>query len=334
MNLMKSAILFPRFDPARGPLRVGVLVLDQCNMLSLAAAVDPMRAANRRAERRLFDWQFLSATGDQPTVTAGFSIPTTPVAQATGLDFLITVAGFRLDEQVTPALRSALRRIARDGTTMAGVDGGGWILARAGILDGSIATTHWEDLDRFAAAFPRVQVVRDRYRISGRVMTTGGASPCIDMMLAVIAQTFGADLSARVAAAFIHDPQTAADAPQRAVPTARIARRAPAIARAIEAIEQSLDDPQSVDDLARKSGLSRRRFEQRFRQETGQSPHAYAIGLRLSEARRLALDTGQSVQEIALATGFSSQAAFARAFHRAYGQSVRDLRRKSGLTGR
>jgi len=60
----------------------------------------------------------------------------------------------------------------------------------------------------------------------------------------------------------------------------------------------------------------------------GQSPKATYLALRLSEAHRLALDTSLPVQDIALATGFASQASFARAFSKAHGRSLRALRQE------
>ena len=50
------------------------------------------------------------------------------------------------------------------------------------------------------------------------------------------------------------------------------------------------------------------------------------LPLRLNEARRLALDTGLNVQDIAIRTGFSGPSTLARAFRKAFGQSVSDLR--------
>ncbi|MDA8817769.1 helix-turn-helix domain-containing protein, partial [Planktomarina sp.] len=64
-----------------------------------------------------------------------------------------------------------------------------------------------------------------------------------------------------------------------------------------------------------------------FKAATGRAPGRYFLELRLSEARRRAIDSAQSVQEIALACGFTSQASLARAFHQAFGQSISALRR-------
>lgn len=323
--------LFPGYDPAGDrPLDVGVLVLDQTNMLSLASAVDPMRAANRRAQRDLFRWRFLTPGAAPVGVTAGLIIDPAPIGDARGLDFLIVVAGFRIEEQTTAPLQRQLRRLSREGCVIAGVDGGGWVLAASGLLDGHTATTHWEDLDRFAALFPKVHAVRDRYRIDRAVMTTGGASPCIDMMLHLIGQLHGQILANRVASTFIYDPVHKATEPQRLFSTAALMRKSPAVARAIAIMEARLDTPPSVGELAGELGVSRRLLEQRFQSALGQSPHAFGLSLRLSEARRLVLDTRQSVQEIALATGFGSPSAFSRAFAKAFGGSARAHRRDQG----
>ena len=50
------------------------------------------------------------------------------------------------------------------------------LVARAGLLEGRSATTHWEDMEDFSSAFPGVDVRPDRYVIDGPVFTSGGAS--------------------------------------------------------------------------------------------------------------------------------------------------------------
>lgn len=312
-------------DPA--PLDTAVLVLDQSNTLSFAAATDPMRAANRRAGRNVFRWRFCTAETQAATLTTGLRVEGRPIANLEACDLLIIVAGFDLEAQATPRLRASLRRLAQKGTFMMAIDGGPWILARAGLLDSHPATTHWEDLEEFASQFPKVETRRDRYCISPPFATSGGASPAIDLMLHLIAGRWGADLARRTAGAFLYDPVPEG---QWQAPTSitRDARRHPAISRALALMAQNLDDPLTIPEVARRIGQSPRRMEQLFQTHLAQSPRASYLAMRLSEAHRLALDTNATVQQIAAATGFNSMQSFARAFRAHYGTSVRALRKR------
>lgn len=311
-------------SPSDAPLSVAVLVLDACNTLSFAAAVDPMRAANRLAGRRLFDWSYVTATGADAALTSGLAVSGPALSTLTRCDLLLVVAGFRLEEQSTPTLRAGLRRLAAAGAALAGVDGGPWILARAGLLDGHAATTHWEDLDRFATTFPEIRVAADRYRISAGRLTCGGALPAVDMMLHLIEARHGAGLARRVAGVFLHDRPSPPDRPQsRAGGETRHSRLTASVSALME---QTLDNPLSVADLARRAGLSPRTLQSRFRDRLGTTPQAHYLALRLSEARRLVEQTDMPLTDIALATGFGSAASFSRAFRAAFGQTARTLR--------
>lgn len=312
-------------DPA--PLSVAVMVMADTNLFSLAAAVDPMRAANRRAGRPLFDWRYVSAEGGPVAVTAGFTIPTERLADREEADLLMLVAGFRIQEQATPALLARLRRIAPRLRGIAGIDGGSWFLALAGLLDGRAATVHWEDLESFAARFPAIETRRDRYVISGPCITTGGAAPCLDMMLDLIGARWGVELALRVAGAFVYAPFQAAAQPQQSVPAARLAQADPALGAAIALMEQGLEDPPAIAGIARQIGLSQRRLEMLFSARLGVSPGRFFLDLRLDEARRLVTDTGLPLQEVALRTGFSGQVTFARAFRARFGMAASALRR-------
>lgn len=306
------------------PLSVAILVLNSTNMLSLAAAVDPLRAANRMANTALFDWTFATPTGAPARLTSGLDIPGLPLSRLASCDLLLVTASFDLDAQDTPQLRAGLRRLAAGGARIAGLDGGPWLMAAAGLLDGYNATTHWEDLDRFAMRFPQVNVLSDRFHIDGNRLTCGGAMPGLDMMLSLIAAEFGQPLATRVAGAFIHDSPLA--------PSRRQSRAGgqpghdAATARANALMEQNLDTPLPLAEIARHCGLGPRALQSRFRARLNTTPQAHYLHLRLTEALRLVTDTDMPLQDVALATGFSSQSSFARAFKTAHGRAARSFR--------
>lgn len=314
------------FKPTGRPLSVLILVFDETNALSLASVVDPLRAANRRAGKKLFDWKFATPGGGLSRLTAGIPINAPGLFAAQPADLLISVASFNIEPQLSPRLVTTLRTLSHRAQGVAAVDGGAWALARAGLLNGYAATAHWEDHAEFTAMFPEIDTKRSRYVIDRNRLTTGGAAPCLDMMLELISRRHGPALAARVASAFIYDPVRDGTAPQTQLPTATIARRDSKVAQAVTKMAENLEDPLPITQIARSLNMTPRTLELRFQKALGTAPKSYYLSLRLSEAQRLASETRNPVQDIAFATGFSSQASFARAFKAANGQSVRELR--------
>jgi transcriptional regulator GlxA family with amidase domain len=305
-----------------------LLVLDGCNTLTFAAAVDPLRAANRQAGRTLYEWHFATPRDVPVRLTSGLEIPAAPIHKMPATDLLIIVAGFAVEAQTTPQLTASLRRIAAQGTTVAGIDGGPWVMARAGILDGHRATIHWEDFENFSQSFPSVELVNTRYQISGTRLTSAGAAPALEMMLQLIGDQHGAHLAAKIATVFIFDP-----APPRPQSRAQDPRHSPLTARAQQRMELALDGPVPLTAIAAYLGVTPRALQHQFKMRLGVTPQAHYLALRLAQAERLVRETHLPLQDIALSTGFASPAGFARAFKTRFQESASQMRQRQGSPG-
>ena len=313
------------FTPSTASLDLAVLVLPQASILEVASTLDPMRSANRHLGQVAYRWRVLSPDGGPVPLTCGIELPSSgTLEQARGADALVVIAGFRQAEVATRPLIAALRRAAARFAMIGGIDAGPWVLARAGLLDGYRATVHWEDFEDLAAAHPEIDVVQNRYVIDRNRFTAGGAAPAHDLMLHLIAQRQGAALARQVAGSFITTPREGAE-PQMQPHTPRLD---PRLAAAIARMEQRLDAPEPIAELARSLGLSTRRLEMLFRTHLNQSPAAYALALRLAAARRLITDTHHPLAEIALRSGFSSPSSLSRAFTRAFATPPSALRKR------
>lgn len=316
------------FAASQQPLTLAALVLPQASILEVASVLDPLRSANRHLGQDHYRWRVVSPDGRAVPLTCGIELPSTgPLAAADGAAALVVIAGFRQWESATPALVHELSRLAPRFAAVGGIDAGAWVLARAGLLNGHRATVHWEDMEDFAHAHPQVEVMPDRFVISGPRFTAGGAAPAADLMLHLIACRHGPALSLAVAASFITTARPGAE-PQRAppLPPSRPARLDPRVAQAIARMEAQMETPQPVAETAAAVGLSPRRLEMLFRQGLGMTPGAYGLHLRLQAARRMVTDTHHPLAEVALRTGFSSPSALSRAFRRAFGQPPGALR--------
>lgn len=328
MNLMKSdADTIFRADMT--PLAITFLVLPGASILCIASCIDPLRAANRLAGETVYHWQVVSADGAYPVTSSGMPVAASGKFDAAALhEVLVVIAGFGVSQFSQRPLLAGLRKAARRARAVGGIEAGAWLLGHAGLLENRAATTHWEDIEDFRSAFPACDVRPDRYVISGKVFTTGGATPTFDLMLHLIRSRQGMGLALNVASVFIYDQSRAPSDAQPLVSLGRLDQRDPRIANAIRLMESHVDAPMSVAAIAAGAGVSQRTLEQEFTRLIGEPPGRYYLKLRLGAARKMVTDTSLAMTEIAARTGFASPAAFSRAFRGAFGKAARELRRR------
>ncbi len=321
------------FSPSTAPLAVTVLILPDCSMMSVACTLDPMRAANRLAPTPVFQWHIQTLDGHAVEMTCGLPIAAqSAFGEKTGTTIadnriLIIIAGFDSDQHAQKDTVARLARLASNFDFVGGIEAGSWLMARAGLLNGHKATTHWEDLEDFAAAYPQIEVIPDRFVVDRRCFTTGGASPTFDFMLHLIRKRHGAAFAMEVASVFIYDQTYPSTQPQPLVSLGRLQVMEPRVAAAIRIMEDHLDEPVSPQEIAQLLQISVRLLEVLFKSTLQFSPGRYYRYLRLQAARRLIMDTRLSVLEIALRTGFGSTSAFSRAFKKQFGHSPDNWRK-------
>jgi transcriptional regulator GlxA family with amidase domain len=116
------------------------------------------------------------------------------------IDLLIIPGGVvsaELDRK--PVIQWITRNTAK-ATITASVCTGAFLLAKAGLLDGKTATTHWEDISDLRAMFPTVSVVENRRWVDlGPIITSGGISAGIDMSLYLVARLTDRELAEKTA---------------------------------------------------------------------------------------------------------------------------------------
>ena len=99
-----------------------------------------------------------------------------------------------------------------------------------------------------------------------------------------------------------------------------------AIAAVCDELASRFSENIDLEDLSRRHGMSYPLLRRLFKAQTGFSPHAYVMEIRLNRAKALLRNTTRSVKEIAVATGFSSLAYFTATFKNRLGASPRAWR--------
>jgi transcriptional regulator GlxA family with amidase domain len=227
------------------------------------------------------------------------------------------------DEQLLGWLRAAAKRSKR----VTSVCTGAFLLARAGLLDGRRATTHWASCDELARLHPEVEVEPDPIFVrDGDVITSAGVTAGMDLALALVEEDLGRDVAletARWLVLFLKRP--GGQAQFSAQLGAQMADREP-LRELQEWLPDHLDDDLSVPALASRACMSERNFARAFRDEVGMTPAAYVEAARV-ESARIALETGGlPVETIARQAGFGTVETMRRAFRRRVGTSPNGYR--------
>lgn len=312
------------FSPA---YRVGFVLIDGFALMSYAAAVEPLRAANLLAGRTLYEIRHVPAIGDRATSSSGAVIQ---ASAALGRDFdfdiVLVAAGGDPATFRDQGTFNWLRGLARRGVRLGGVSGGPVILALAGLMEGRRMTVHWEHAPTLAEISPALMVERTLYVIDRDRTTCAGGTAPVDMMHALIAEHHGPAFARRVSDWFVHTEVRPSGGPQRAGLVERHGTTNRAVIQAIEAMENHVADPLELSQLARLAGVGSRQLNRLFREKLGCSTMTFYRELRLDKARNLLDQSTLSLTEIALATGFANSAHFSRAFRDFYGRPPSELR--------
>jgi transcriptional regulator GlxA family with amidase domain len=95
------------------------------------------------------------------------------------------------DEELLTWIKNA----ASNAATVTSVCSGSLLLAKAGLLKGKAATTHWGALDTLASIDPTISVEREQRVVDSEIITSAGISAGIDMALHVVERILGADVA-------------------------------------------------------------------------------------------------------------------------------------------
>jgi AraC family carnitine catabolism transcriptional activator len=222
-----------------------------------------------------------------------------------------------------------LKRSARFGMELCGIENGSLVLAEAGLLNGHTVAVHWDNLIGFQAHYPATRAVSQLYARSGERVTCAGASAILDLMVAWIGWRGEAGLAVEVAEHLLlgkpRDPQTEQRAPQ----TRAQAGVDPAVAAAQAIMREQVDEPFSCGEIARRVGLSLRQLERRFQEEAGCSVLQRYRLIRMTKAHQLLQQTQLSVTEVAFSCGFASPEYFCRLYRSMFDRSPSKDRRQS-----
>jgi transcriptional regulator GlxA family with amidase domain len=323
-----------RDNPAKrtgsgGPHAVAVLVYKGVGLFELGVACDVFGSNDMSVLG--VPWYELSICGADPgpvTADGGLRVEVPHgLGQIRRCSTVVVPPTARLNEvpgEVFDALRDAHRR----GTRILSLCTGAFILAEAGLLDGRRATTHWSECTELARRYPAVSVDPGvLYVDAGDILTSAGSAASIDLCLHVVRLDLGTEVATQLARQMVVPPQRDGgqaqfiDAPLATIDGSNL------FADTIAWVQEHLDEPLTISDLAGRSAMSPRTFARRFLAATGTTPHQWLQHQRVHLAQRLLEASDLPIDIVAARSGFCTAGNLRKHFGRTVHTSPQAYRR-------
>ncbi|MCH9650018.1 MAG: GlxA family transcriptional regulator [Deltaproteobacteria bacterium] len=317
------------------PRRIVFLVHQGFQLLDLTGPMEIFSDANEWCRHRgcgtpAYSLAVVSPAAGPVISSAGLVVQAGSLANLKPpLDTVVVVGGAGLDREDQPRSRQWLESVSPSLRRVVSVCNGAFLLARAGLLEGRCATTHWALCDRLAAEFSSIRVAPDSIFVEdGEVWTSAGVTAGMDLSLALVERDLGREAALTIArwlVLFVKRPGGQAQFSEQL--TLQKADSEP-LRRVQNFVTDHLAEDLSVSALASRAAMSPRHFARLFKREIGVSPARYVERLRVEAARRLLEDTRLGVSAVAGRCGFGSEETLRKTFLRRVGVSPSSYRNR------
>ncbi|QQC87278.1 helix-turn-helix domain-containing protein [Streptomyces alfalfae] len=275
-------------------------------------------------------WYELRICGTEPStrVAGGFTAHATgDMTDLVRADTVVVPSCASVHESPPTALVAAVREAHAAGARIVGICSGAFVLAAAGILDGRHATTHWMHAQELTHRYPKVHIdPKVLYVEDGGVYTSAGTAAGIDLCLELVRADHGAGVVNALARRLVTPPHREGGQAQY-LELPAVARDDTRLAPLLEWARSRLDQPLTLDDLARRASLSRRTLARRFEETVEMSPLRWLLHERIHHAQRLLETTALPIEHVAANSGLGTASNLRRHFIRQVGVSPQSYRR-------
>jgi len=300
-------------------MRIGLLLIDGYALMSYASVIEPFRAANNLAGKKLYEWRHLSAAGPQVFASNGLtSLADHVIPEVSPLDRIFVFAAGDPAAYKDERCFGWLRQQARQGVPIAGVSGGPYLLARAGLMHGYRMTIHWEHASAFREEYPDLALDPGLFVIDRDRMTCAGGTAGLDLALRLIEQDHGAVLARQVAEWFIQTEQRSSGSAQRPGLGEIYQTRNARLLTMLSAMQGAIEVPLKRRELATIAGVTVRQMERLCARHLQASIGEIYLRMRLDHAVHLLRSTSLSITAISISCGFTTASHFSRLFKRQF----------------
>lgn len=216
----------------------------------------------------------------------------------------------------------------KQGTEVASICTGAFILASSGLLDGRSCSTHWSAINGFKTLFPKVNLEPDRLITDEKgIYTNGGAYSFLNLIIYLIEKYFDRQTAIFCSKVFQIEMDRNSQS-EFVIFNGQKLHNDEVIIQAQTFIESQLHDKISIEQLASRFAVGRRNFDRRFIKATGNTPVEYTQRVKVESAKKAFESTRKTINEVMYDVGYSDVKAFREVFRKITGMSPLEYRNK------
>lgn len=305
----------------------------------IEAVTPPFRTFNTANEflttfgkKPVFEVEYVGLNEYVPANNGEYTIKTNRLLRdVTSTDLLIipptfgdTAKGIQANAEAIPYFK----KLHENGSSLASLCIGAFLLAETGLLSGKKCSTHWAHISEFKERYPDVEV-EDGAVITehDNIYSSGGASSLWNLILYLVEKFSDRETAVMISKYFALDIGRDSQA-QFAIFRGQRNHGDADIQKVQNYIENHYNDKITIDMLANLINTSRRTFERRFSEATNNTPLEYVQRVRIEAAKTFFEASRKNVTEIMFDVGYTDTKAFRDIFKKITGLTPIEYRNK------
>ncbi|MCV0426972.1 MAG: helix-turn-helix domain-containing protein [Roseibium sp.] len=293
--------------------------------LELSAILSVLKAANDVLNRDRFSWQITSDTPGLITSSSELLVRANPAIGDQYLRDCLFVVGGRSTQ--SSGWMNRLRAMQKRGKPVVLLsDAAREYVKTVKTLKGP-ATTHWRDIELLHEIGTYPTLSERLVEVSGTILTCAGHGHTMETVVGILSNVLGPQECAEIASLLMLENIRGftQDQPRGTSYNPNFLEKR--LQRAIRIMENNIEQPLRLADLAVEVGLSARHLERLFTVYLNTSPAKLYKKIRLKKAQTLITNTRISLIEVAIACGFLSTASLSQAYKAEFGKTPNQVRK-------
>ncbi|WP_259988707.1 GlxA family transcriptional regulator [Sulfitobacter sp. S190] len=295
----------------------------------LTAVQHVLATANSVAGRTCFTNRITSDMPGLVTGQGGVLARAEPAIDDYGFsDVLIVVGGTRIHRR---GWAKRTRAMQRSGRTVVLLSDAATAFIRTGETKTGHVTTHWRDTMRLSEQGYYPNLTTRFSENAGGFITAAGGGATAELIVGLIADVLAPDEIAELGNRLLLSVIRSSDSEQPRDIADNAGLFDARVTQAIKLMETNMEEPLAMTELTALVGLSTRHLERVFRDVFDDTPARFYKRLRVKRARTMIEDTLVPLIDIAIATGFCSHNALARAVRDEFGITPSKMRARKSI---